>query len=685
MSPGRFFRIALASFGILALELALIRWVSGQIRVFAYFNNLVLIACFLGLGLGTALGARRRGLGRWVAPAVVLLALPLAFAGELGIMHMPLPDPSIFLWGADRSGASALDFARVMAVLLAVFAALAGVFALAGAALGELLAGLQGPRAYAANLLGSLAGVLVFSGANALSATPPAWLLLGTAPFAALAPGPAALASLAAVAGLGQASVRGAVFSPYNRIDVETGEFGGTLSTNRDFHQYMHDLSDRAIASAAPGSTLRRAKREFRRVYDAPLSLGRSRGSALVIGAGTGNDAQAALRQGFGRVVSVDIDPQIVRLGRQLHPERPYGDPRVTAVVNDARAFLETYRGPPFDAVSYGFVDSHAMFSSLSTLRLDNYLYTEEGLRAAWKLVAPGGHMAVTLSLLAGDWFAARLYWTIASAAGVEPAVSLHGLHQGATFFVARDPALLKGPLAAKLGLQRMGPQTRATTRIARDDWPFLYFKPGVIPWAYLLILASLLVLAAASSFLVFGKGRLAAGFDPVLFLMGAGFLLLETRAVTSLSLLFGSTWVVNAFVFSGVLIVALAANALVPSRAGRHWEAPIFIGLLSALFLLWAVPPSSFQSWSFLARGAAGGLLNALPVFFSGVIVSSRLARSQDLGAALGSNLLGSVVGGCLEYGSMALGLRALVLLAMAVYGCAYWIYRRGLKSLSQ
>ena len=33
--------------------------------------------------------------------------------------------------------------------------------------------------------------------------------------------------------------------------------------------------------------------------------------------------------------------------------------------------------------VCFGFVDSHAMFSSLSTLRLDNYLYTEPEL-AKW-------------------------------------------------------------------------------------------------------------------------------------------------------------------------------------------------------------------------------------------------------------------------------------------------------------
>ena len=63
------FRLGLATFGVLALELATIRWMSGQIRIFAYFNNLVLIATFLGMGLGVAIGRRRPELFHRVFPA----------------------------------------------------------------------------------------------------------------------------------------------------------------------------------------------------------------------------------------------------------------------------------------------------------------------------------------------------------------------------------------------------------------------------------------------------------------------------------------------------------------------------------------------------------------------------------------------------------------------------------------
>ena len=153
-------------------------------------------------------------------------------------------------------------------------------------------------------------------------------------------------------------------------------------------------------------------------MYDLPLVLGESRSRALVVGAGTGNDVQAALRNGYASVGCVEIDPRIVELGRRLHPERPYDDPRVFVVVDDGRAFFEQYRGESFDVIDYGLVDSHAMFTALSTLRLDNYLYTEEGLRAAWRHLKPDGILAVNFSVAGGSWLRDRIYRTLASPPG---------------------------------------------------------------------------------------------------------------------------------------------------------------------------------------------------------------------------------------------------------------------------
>jgi hypothetical protein len=43
-------QLAVASLLTLFLEMTLIRWVSSEVRIFAYFKNFVLIACFLGFG-----------------------------------------------------------------------------------------------------------------------------------------------------------------------------------------------------------------------------------------------------------------------------------------------------------------------------------------------------------------------------------------------------------------------------------------------------------------------------------------------------------------------------------------------------------------------------------------------------------------------------------------------------------
>src|SRR5690606_41642394 len=74
------------------------------------------------------------------------------------------------------------------------------------------------------------------------------------------------------------------------------------------------------------------------------------------------------------------------------------------------------------------------------------------------------------------------------------------------------------------------------------------------------------------------------------LFLLGVAFLLLETKSVTGFALLFGTTWVVNAIVFAGVLVAVLAAVEV--TRRFRTPPLPVMYGVLFAgLLLPWPVP----------------------------------------------------------------------------------------------
>jgi hypothetical protein len=669
--------IALATFGILALELALIRWTSSQIRVFAYFNNLVLIGTFLGMGLGVALGRTRPGLVYLILPALCVIALPLAFSDAIGLVHLRFPDRSVSLWGGARFDANWFEFARNLTVFLAIFTGIVGVFVCAGAALGHLFPRLPTLRAYSADLLGSLVGIVAFSLAAWLQAGPAVWLALGALPFLILARGVLGTVLTVVVIGLGQYSVQGAVFSPYNRIALHTDTpFSLELEVNRDFHQYLHDFSAQRLADPALTPANRGLMEELAKLYALPFSVNAKRGSAVVVGAGTGNDVQAALRAGYREVTSVDIDPRIIAIGRSRHPEQPYSNPGVRIIVDDARSFFSSDRGQ-YDVVCFGLLDSHAMASAMSTLRLDNYVYTEEGIRAAWNHVAPGGHLSLAISCTAGRWFFERLYWTITRATGREPIAFYSPLHGAtATFVVPRSgAALVTAELAARPQIKPESPQAGVLT--PSDDWPFLYVRPGAFPWGYLVVLAYVLVLALVTVPRAFAM-RGGGDFDVPLFLMGAAFLLIETRGVTSMSLLFGSTWIVNAVIFSGILAMVLIANLIVERRALTN-PTPWFIGLFLAMLLLYLFPVAALQAMPIGARILVAAVITGLPVGFAGLIVPMLLARSSQPAAALGANLLGAVLGGCLEYYSMLGGLKSTALMALVLYlGAFVWLRRR-------
>ena len=675
--PGALGQIGLVTFGILALELALIRWTSGQMRVFAYFNNVVLICAFLGMGLGVALGRQRPGLVHWVAPAVLLLAVPLGFSESLGLVTLRFPDQSIILWGAERIEANGWIFARNLSVFLLMLSGVTGVFVVAGAPLGFLLGRRPILRAYTADLAGSLAGVGAFTLLAWAEAGPALWLALGLVPFVWLSRRPVAVVAAVLVVGLGQYSARNAVFSPYNRIELHRDELLiQELQVNRDFHQYLHDFNPEHLKDPRLSDDIRAALRLTKELYDLPFKVNTRRGSALIVGAGTGNDVAAALENGYARVTSVDIDGRIIQFGRDLHPAHPYADPRARAVVADARSYFSRDLAEKYDVVCYGLLDSHAMASAMSTLRLDNYVYTEEGIRAAWRKVAPGGHLSLTISCLAGRWFFERFYWTVAKATGREPIALYSPLHgETTTFLVPTTEAVLDADLLAQRARVRpfkTGEQTLTPT----DDWPFLYLRPGVMPWGYLAVLSFLLILALVTVPRVYGIGR-GGDFHWPLFLMGAAFLLIETRGVTSLSLLFGSTWIVNSAVFGGILVMVLLANLAVQKWA---WTDPLpwFGALFAAVILLWWLPVEWLTTLPLLARGAAGGLLTGLPVGLAGVIVPMLLARAASPVAALGANLLGAVLGGCLEYFSMFGGLRSVALMALVLYLLAFLLVRR-------
>ena len=628
------------------------------------------------MGLGAALGRDHPGLARWALPALAVIAVVLGAASPLGLTYLTFPDPALFIWGAgmgwERNGNAVFQFIRSALVVTACFWAVAGVFMLIGTLVGWYFARMAPLRAYAVDLGGSLAGVLAMAVLAALWTPPPVWIALGVVPLVwILRDRWSVVAAIVAIAAAAW-SMQGATFSPYNRIDFKpdisytglgpnpSGATEWDLSANRDYHQRLLDL--RASNQADPG------RRLVATIYELPFSFTRApQPSALVVGAGTGNDVAAALRRGFARVVSIDIDPAILKAGVDRHPEHPYSDPRVVRVNDDARAYFgRRSNDEKFDVVCYGLLDSHAMFSSMSSLRLDNFVYTEQGLAEAWSRVKDDGILSVSFSVAAGPWIRDRMLSMIAKATGQTPIVIDHHYDNGATFLTGRNLSLDSVRAVAPVAvLGDLGAASWVNT--PTDDWPFLYLRPGTIAWTYVTVFVLLSLTTAFAIRRVYGAG-LVSRFDAQMFLLGAGFMLLETRAVTQLSLLFGSTWIVNTSVFGGVLAMVLAANAI--ARRLNRYSSALWYGLLAAaLLVVWALPWRMLFDLGIVERGIVAGLIVGLPIFFAGVIFSSELARRQDASAALGSNLCGAMAGGLLENLSMIIGLKAILLLAFVAY----------------
>jgi hypothetical protein len=206
--------------------------------------------------------------------------------------------------------------------------------------------------------------------------------------------------------------------------------------------------------------------------------------------------------------------------------------------------------------------------------------------------------------------------------------------------------------------------------------------NPDHWPWVYLMALA--LLMGVGSRMVWRAMNRVApsgagAGrgprFDVHMFLMGAAFMLVQTGAIARLSLIFGATWVVNAAVISAVLLMVLGANAVV--IAGKAPPLKVcYLLLYASLVVVFVVPFGMFVSIS--VGWIMASLVVAVPVLFSGLIFSETFARAPSAHVALGCNMLGALLGGALEATSLAIGIRALALVALVIYVVSAIVFAR-------
>lgn len=680
-SQDRLTSLFLASLLALYFELLVIRYLSTEVRVFAYLKNLPLIASFLGIGLGMILGRVPPRLGRLFPVIAALLFALIGFAPLLGLTRIALWTGDYHIFGEfSLEGLSPWILAiRYLSMVLGVLVLVVAFFVVLGGLVGERLKRPEPLRGYAVNLAGSLAGIALFTAFSVLSQPPVLWLVVG---FLLLVPffwgqWRAVLLFAAAIffAAYPQPDT---YWSPYYRIQLHRlsqpagwpspSSYG--LTVNHDYHQRMVDLSEEFVRRFPQEEPNRTA----RVTYELPYQLVREPGDVLVVGAGTGNDVAAALRHGARHVDAVEIDPVILELGRCYHPERPYADPRVTVWIEDARAFFKK-SDRKYNLVVFGYLDSHTLLSSFSSLRLDNYVYTVESFQEARSLLREDGSLIVAFAS-ERDFVTDNLYSGLTQAFGAPPKVYETGYDGGMAYVQgpARQATLPTDLPEISSVIGRRADPSMAPT----DRWPFLYLIRRTVPWPILMVLLPFLcgawILLRKTITLPWRSDR----SNLHLLFLGAGFLLLETKAVTELSLLFGSTWVVNSVVIGAFLTMALLANFVVmkvpvPRRAGY---AGLFL-LLGAGFLF---PYSQLNSAPFVAKVLGAGLLAGLPVFFSGLVFSRSFRDVLDPQRALGVNLFGAMVGGVLENLVMIGGVPLLGVLAILLYGLSAFFAPRSL-----
>jgi spermidine synthase len=699
-------RLALLSTLVLFLEMLLVRWIGTEVRIFAYVQNGVLVTAFLGLGLGARTARRPVRL----FPAVLALTLVCVLVRDP--FHWDIAEAltqglvafqSAPVWGHNVAlhGGTGLALIYVRTALVAfsvittlsLLAAVAWTFLPLGQWLGRWMDAHPRPiAAYTANIAGSIVGIALYDLVTVARTPPWLWLLLAAAGLAVLAlaaedpPGFRVVAAVLALAlpvlAWPRATESGRVtWSPYQKLELRPFRTCGELIlVNNTGYQAMLDLDPSHLATRPdlyPQGAVRTSH------YTLPHQLVGPRERVLIVGAGSGNDAAAALRAGARQVRAVEIDPVILQWGRERHPERPYASDRVAVTIDDARAFFRRDRGR-YDLIWFGLLDSHTNPSAYTNVRLDHFVYTRESLADMKRLLAPGG-VVVMFFEAETPWIADRLVGLLTETFGVRPLMAevrspTPCLGWGGLMLIAGPPDVLASAKARAAG----DPALRSTllrsddlplrTELTTDDWPYLYLAGPSIPPYHLIVAAAALLIGLVLRRRLFAPGE---ALELPMLLLGAGFMLLEVTGVSRAALLFGTTWTVNAYVVAAILAMTLAAN-WVASRLHVSPSGWPFGGLVVSIMVLALCPTSLLAALPTLARVLVGGAFLALPVLFSGLVFVSLWAQSRRRDLAIGSNLLGSLLGGIASMLTMLIGFRALTLVTLLVYLLAILLVRR-------
>jgi hypothetical protein len=731
--PRTYFDLFLISFLILFFELSCIRWFGSMVVFLTFFTNVVLLATFLGMSVGCLTASGRRDWTLLVVPllldtaaAAYLVLLAYNRLGRVMIDVGGQGSPQQIYFGTEYRATDISAFVVPIELVAVVFFVLITlIFIGMGQVMGRAFN--QAPdrlKAYTANIGGSLVGIAGFSAASFLRTTPLAWFAIALIVwlyFLKRWTPKQIYGMIATLCLVGLTSYNSTWSAPYEKSpDYE-------IQLWSPYYKIQYNPANRGITTNNIGHQAMARNAESMPMYALPHLLNRDSGGkpfedVLVIGAGSGNDVSAALRWGAGHVDAVEIDPAIYELGRANHPDAPYDDPRVSMHIDDGRSYIrKTDR--KYDLIVYALVDSLVLQSGYSSLRLESFLFTRQAFDDIQARLKPGGMFAV-YNLMRRGWLVGRIDKMAQESFGARPLVL--SLPYVATISPSdpqtnRVTLFLSGggssPLAAirkrfvdqqNFWLQwrssvrsatngfsplppastdsaaaewfRLAPATVDASgfeRVPSDDWPFLYLRNPMIP-ALNVREMILLGVVSLAILLIFSPVKRVRP-NGQMFFLGAGFMLLETKGVVHVALLFGSTWIVNSVVFFAVLVMILCSNFYVRLvRPKTSW--PYYTLLVAALAANVAVPMSTFLALPGWQKVAVSCAVVFVPILFAGIVFSIAFRDSTNPDVDFGSNIAGAVLGGLSENFSLILGFNYLLAIAIGFYLLSAVLRRRGL-----
>ena len=157
---------------------------------------------------------------------------------------------------------------------------------------------------------------------------------------------------------------------------------------------------------------------------------------------------------------------------------------------------------------------------------------------------------------------------------------------------------------------------------IPSDDWPYLYLKSRGISSFYLSLLGAIILITVLFIFFSSGDMRRSVltgkAIDIQMFLFGMAFLLIETRYVTQMNLVWGATWITSAVVFGSILMMVLISTVNARLRPIPMNVSAVCL-VVTFIITTYFLPNELFLRQAFWPKLLLSVLVVGTPLFFAG------------------------------------------------------------------